>query len=159
VRRSAALRVWCFAAVAIWLGQSAALAGKSVDGVVNLNTAPPEVLGLIPGIGPAKAAEIVRYRSKRSFKTVDELVRIRGIGRKMVRRLRGHLAVAGPTTATAAASGQMQAAQPPPPPAPPPAIKKALAGRVAPSGVKLALRSKPRLVEPWPSHGACPRPR
>ena len=94
-----------------------ARAGKAVDGVVNLNTAPPEVLGLLPGIGPAKAAEIATYRKRRPFRTVDELVRIKGIGRKMVRRLRPHLAVAGPTTARAL-TGAAAAAPPPPPPEP-----------------------------------------
>ena len=79
-----------------------ARAGKGVDGVVNLNTAPAELLSLLPGVGPAKAGAIVTYRTRRPFRTVDELVRIKGIGRKMVRRLRPHLAVAGPTTATAA---------------------------------------------------------
>jgi len=77
-------------------------AGKGVDGVINLNTAPAELLSLLPGVGPAKADAIVTYRRRRPFRTVDELVRIKGIGRKMVRRLRPHLAVAGPTTATAA---------------------------------------------------------
>jgi competence protein ComEA len=77
-------------------------AGKGVDGVVNLNTAPAGLLSLLPGVGPAKADAIVTYRTRRPFRTVDELVRIKGIGRKMVRRLRPHLAVAGPTTATAA---------------------------------------------------------
>ncbi|MES1210627.1 MAG: helix-hairpin-helix domain-containing protein [Pseudomonadota bacterium] len=79
-----------------------ARAGKGVDGVVNLNTAPAAVLGLLPGVGPAKAEAIVGYRTRRPFRTVDELVRIKGIGRKMVRRLRPHLAVSGPTTASAA---------------------------------------------------------
>ena len=79
-----------------------ARAGKGVDGVINLNTAPAEVLSLLPGVGPAKADAIVTYRRRRPFRTVDELVRIKGIGRKMVRGLRLHLAVAGPTTATAA---------------------------------------------------------
>ena len=59
------------------------------------------MLGLLPGIGPAKAAQIVAYRKRHPFRTVDELVRIKGIGRKMVRRLRAHLAVSGPTTAPA----------------------------------------------------------
>ena len=80
-----------------------ARAGKGVDGVVNLNTAPADLLSLLPGVGPAKAGAIVTYRARRPFRTVDELVRIKGIGRKMVRRLRPHLAVAGPTTATAPA--------------------------------------------------------
>src|SRR4051812_12989235 len=77
-------------------------AGKAVDGVVNLNTAPPDVLVLLPGLGPAKVERIVAYRKRRPFRTVDELVRVKGIGRRMVRALRAHLAVAGPTTATPA---------------------------------------------------------
>ena len=84
------------------LPASRARAGKGVDGVINLNTAPAELLSLLPGVGPSKAGAIVIYRNRRPFRTVDELVRIKGIGRKMVRRLRPHLAVAGPTTATAA---------------------------------------------------------
>ncbi len=89
-----------------------ARAGKGVDGVVNLNTAPAELLSLLPGVGPAKAGAIVTYRTRRPFRTVDELVRIKGIGRKMVRRLRPHLAVAGPTTASAAAAKPDAAALP-----------------------------------------------
>jgi competence protein ComEA len=133
-----------------------ARAAKAIDGVVNLNTAPPEVLGLLPGIGPAKAAEIVVYRKKRPFRTVDELVRIKGIGRKMVRRLRNHLAVAGPTTATALAG------RAPPPPEPPhlhaPPAGTAPARSPPPRPLcpppRPVARAKPR----WPTHGACPRP-
>ncbi|HXU61029.1 MAG TPA: helix-hairpin-helix domain-containing protein [Polyangia bacterium] len=100
-----------------------ARAAKGIDGVVNLNTAPATVLALLPGVGPSKAAAIVGYRTRRPFRTVDELVRIKGIGRKMVRRLRPHLAVAGPTTAATSAGGSIPAAPAPAPPqarAPPP---------------------------------------
>ena len=101
MRRRAAI----FGLALLWvLPAGRARAGKGVDGVVNLNTAPAELLSLLPGVGPAKAGAIVTYRTRRPFRTVDELVRIKGIGRKMVRRLRPHLAVAGPTTATAAAA-------------------------------------------------------
>ncbi|HVR64047.1 MAG TPA: hypothetical protein VMU50_19245, partial [Polyangia bacterium] len=51
-------------------------------------------------------------------RTVDELVRIKGIGPKMVKQLRAHLAVSGPTTAETA-KGAVVAPPPPPPPAPP----------------------------------------
>jgi competence ComEA-like helix-hairpin-helix protein len=81
----------------VWL--SSAYGGKEVDGVVNLNTASAEELQLLPGVGPAKVRSIVAYRSLHPFRTVDELVRIKGIGRKMLRRLRAHLTVTGPTTA------------------------------------------------------------
>jgi competence ComEA-like helix-hairpin-helix protein len=111
-------------ALACVLAGQSAWASKGIDGVVNLNTAPPEVLSLLPGVGPAKAAAILTYRRRRPFRTVDELVRIKGIGRKMVRRLRPHLAVAGPTTATASAvkppaAAPVPMAKPAPPPARP----------------------------------------
>ena len=53
-----------------------ARAAKAIDGVVNLNTADVGVLGLLPGIGPAKAAQIVGYRKRHPFHTVDELVQV-----------------------------------------------------------------------------------
>src|SRR3954463_9864700 len=130
--------------VACLMGVAApvAHAAKGVDGVVNLNTAEPGVLGLLPGVGPSKAAQIVTYRKRHPFRTVDELVRIRGIGRKMVRRLRVHLAVAGPTTATGVVIPATGAPSPPPslprpsppprPPSPPPRLACARAAPTVP---------------------------
>jgi competence protein ComEA len=134
-----------------------ARAGKAVDGVVNLNTAPPEMLSLLPGIGPAKAAEIAGYRKRRPFRTVDELVRIKGIGRKMVRRLRAHLAVAGPTTARALAG--TAAAAPPPPVAAPKRPPLVLHPACKPPVAALPRPVRRPARERWPSHGACLPPR
>jgi competence protein ComEA len=100
--------------VLLLLGGLAAGAGKAIDGVVNLNTAPPEILSLLPGIGPAKVELILAYRRRRPFRTIDELVRVKGIGRRMVRALRPHLAVSGPTTAMAATAASL--VRPPRPP-------------------------------------------
>ena len=132
-------------------GAAPARAGKDVDGVVNINTAEIGVLALLPGIGPAKAAQIAAYRKRRPFRTVDELARIRGIGRKMVRHLRPHLAVAGPTTA--AGISKPAVVSPPPPPAPPPRppSPRPLCARPGPP-------QKPRRERP-PTHGACLAPR
>jgi len=130
--------------------ETIASAGKAIDGVVNLNTAPAVTLSLLPGVGPAKADAIVRYRARRPFRTVDELVRIRGIGRKQVRALRPHLAVSGPTTATVAQPGS-PAAPPPVPPAP----------LVRPTPRPLCrpvVPPKRRVPDRWPSRGVCPRP-
>jgi len=130
---------------------SRAWAAKAVDGVVNLNTAPVEVLGLLPGVGPAKAAEIVAYRKKRPFRTVDELVRIKGIGRKMVRRLRVHLAVAGPTTAAGVIGGRSET---PPPPAPRPPPRVACAPCAKPIARPQVRRRAP---DSWATRGVCLR--
>lgn len=77
----------------------AAAAGPSPDGVVNLNTATPEELARVPGIGPARAEAIVRLRDRvRAFRHVDDILRVRGIGRMTIRAMRPYLALAGPTT-------------------------------------------------------------
>ena len=46
---------------------------------VNLNTATLTELESIPGIGPARARQIV---ARRPYKSVDELIEISGIGPK-----------------------------------------------------------------------------
>jgi competence ComEA-like helix-hairpin-helix protein len=147
----------CAGLLAVLAATSPAWGGKGVDGVVNLNTAPVEVLGLLPGVGPAKAAQIVAYRRRRPFRTIDELVRIRGIGRKMVRALRTHLAVTGPTTATAA-TGPPPTAAPPPTPAVRPGAPSA-ARPICPRPIFVSRARTGERRERWPLHGACARPR
>jgi competence protein ComEA len=93
------VRTLLLAALAAVAFTAPALAAKEVEGVVNINTASPDELQLLPGIGPAKVQSILAYRQAHPFRTVDELVRIKGIGRKMVKRLRVHLVVTGETTA------------------------------------------------------------
>ena len=110
--------------------------GRDLEGVVNLNTASPEQLQLLPGVGPAKVRNILAYRRAHPFRTPEELVRIKGIGRKMVRRLRLHLAVAGPTTAQrvfrAPAPPPDESAPAPKPSAPPPTPPRKAAPRASP---------------------------
>ncbi|MFH0903198.1 MAG: helix-hairpin-helix domain-containing protein [Pseudomonadota bacterium] len=66
--------------------------------VININTATEEELMQLPGVGPAKAAAIVEWRKKHGqFKKVDDLVRVRGFGRKTLLRLKAKLTVQGPS--------------------------------------------------------------
>lgn len=162
MRAGAALLYLPLVGLLLVLAPSFARGAKAVEGVVNLNTAPPEVLALLPGIGPAKAVAILAYRRRRPFRTVDELVRIKGLGRKMVRRLRPHLAVAGPTTAAAARTAFATAA---PTPGPTPAavpIKRPALCPAAPIGhpphpmpPAARLRPRPPPAPPRPWHAAC----
>ena len=143
----------CVLLSAVLAADVARAATKAVDGAVNLNTAPPEMLALLPGVGPAKAQSILAYRKRHPFRTVDELVRIKGIGRKMVRRLRPHLAVAGPTTASA---GDAHAA--PAPLAPPPASAPLKHAGPPVCTRPLGHPTRPSSRPAAPTHGACPPP-
>lgn len=70
------------------------------EGVVNVNTATVEQLTLLPGIGPSRAEAIVEARQRRPFRAVQDLLRVRGIGRSTLLRLRPYLTVQGETTLT-----------------------------------------------------------
>jgi competence protein ComEA len=80
---------------------TSAAAGESEKGgaVVNINTATAKELSLLPGVGPSKAQAIIKYRGKHKFKKVEEILRVKGIGRKSFRAMRPYLAIDGPTTA------------------------------------------------------------
>jgi Helix-hairpin-helix motif len=68
-----------------------------VIGVLNVNRASEAELRLLPGIGKGRAALIVERRGKHAFANLDELARMRGM-RKLVQKLRAHLAVSGDST-------------------------------------------------------------
>src|ERR1017187_10786856 len=102
-----------------------------LEGVVNLNTATPDELRLIPGVGPARVRNILAYRRAHPFRTVDELARIKGIGRKTIRRWRVHLAVNGPSTAQRVLRPDLPEVGPPQLPAPVVAAPKLQIGRAS----------------------------
>ncbi|MBI5516345.1 MAG: helix-hairpin-helix domain-containing protein [Deltaproteobacteria bacterium] len=67
--------------------------------MVTINTADEEVLQRVPGIGPSRAQAIVQLRGRvHAFRRVDDLLRVRGIGRGTLRGMRVYLTVTGETT-------------------------------------------------------------
>ncbi len=66
--------------------------------VVNINTATAAELAFLPGIGPSKAEAIVKYRKNKPFKKVEQIMRVKGIGRKSFVAMRKHLNIDGTTT-------------------------------------------------------------
>jgi competence protein ComEA len=61
---------------------------------VNLNTATVEELAQLPGVGEVIAARIVRHRQvSGKFRSVDELLIVRGISRKKLDALRPYVRV------------------------------------------------------------------
>ncbi|WP_231884818.1 helix-hairpin-helix domain-containing protein [Paenibacillus elgii] len=70
-----------------------AAAGKpseSASGKINLNTATAKQLDELPGIGASRAEAIVELRKKLggSFKSVDQLLEVKGIGEKMLKKIK-----------------------------------------------------------------------
>ena len=64
---------------------------------VALNTATSEELQQVPGIGPATAEKILQMRkSYGAFKSVDDLLAIRGLGPKRLEKMRKYLTVGKP---------------------------------------------------------------
>lgn len=85
-----------FVLACIW-AQGFALATSKKPPVhpININAANSEELQQVPGIGPATADKILQMRkSYGAFKSVDDLLAIRGIGPKRLGKMRKYL-VAG----------------------------------------------------------------
>ena len=83
-------------------GVSRAESGTAA-GVVNINTASANQLQMLPGIGPSKARAIIEWRSAHPFGSPQELVKVKGIGRKLFSRISGMVVVRGETTLKAPA--------------------------------------------------------
>jgi competence protein ComEA len=78
------------------VAQSAAspTAAASLRKLINVNTAGQGELELLPGIGPALAKRIIDHRAaKGAFKRVDDLDAVKGIGPKILGRLRPQVCV------------------------------------------------------------------
>jgi competence ComEA-like helix-hairpin-helix protein len=61
---------------------------------VNINAATSEELQQVPGIGPSTAEKILKMRkSYGAFKSVDDLLAIRGLGPKRLEKMRKYLTV------------------------------------------------------------------
>jgi len=65
-----------------------------VFGVVNVNSANSAQLQTLNGIGPSKAQEILKYRKAHGgFKTVDELINVKGIGPKTLQNMKTQVSI------------------------------------------------------------------
>lgn len=83
---------------------------------ININTATPEELDRLKGIGPTKARAIVDYRQRHGpFKSVDELGNVPGIGPATLDDIRRDVMVTGasrPASASAGTKAMQAPAQP-----------------------------------------------
>lgn len=84
-----------------WQPSDQVAARDTIDFPIHLNQAETHHLQALPGIGPAIAARILAERSRNGpFKTVDDLLRVRGIGPKTLEKLRELVTVDPPPDQT-----------------------------------------------------------
>lgn len=68
--------------------------GSNVQSKININQAEQSELEEIPGIGPKKAQDIIKYRTDNGgFKAIEEIKEIRGIGDKTYESLKDYIEV------------------------------------------------------------------
>lgn len=116
MERLTKLWVLALAVGALSLGSEAYAAkkpsAKQVTGQVNLNQASAQQLDLLPGVGEKAAKRIIEYRQKTPFSRPEEIVRVKGFGKKKFEKLKAYLRVAGPTTLQAVAAGKAEPGAP-----------------------------------------------
>jgi competence ComEA-like helix-hairpin-helix protein len=81
---------------------------------IDLNRATAAELQQIPGIGPRRAAAIVRFRQKSGpFRRVEDLLAIRGFSTRMLQKIKPYVVVGPPTEKDARSAPQQKPAPAP----------------------------------------------
>lgn len=90
-----------FLLVCVAVAATAAEGPGQPTGVVNINTADAEELQLLPRVGPALAGRIIEFRQANGpFRSVEELLSVKGIGDSSFEKLEPYLVTSGATTLT-----------------------------------------------------------
>lgn len=72
----------------------AATQNPAVIGLININTADLLALDSLPGIGPSKAQAIIDYRNQKgSFKSINDLNNVKGIGDATLQKLKSKITI------------------------------------------------------------------
>jgi competence protein ComEA len=86
---------------------------EDVELKIDPRTASIEELMCLPGIGAKRAEDILIFRKRQSFSSVNQLMQVKGIGIKTYRRILPYLVIFGDTLATDSGniSGKASSAQ------------------------------------------------
>lgn len=74
---------------------------SDIEMVIDLNRATAEELRLLPGVGAKLASDIIELREQRgAFRSLEELMEVRGIKRTRFEQIRPYLVVTGDSLTT-----------------------------------------------------------
>jgi competence protein ComEA len=60
---------------------------------VDINKATMDELHFLKGIGHSKAVAIIKYRKKHSFKKIEDIMNVKGIGKKIFEKIKNEIEV------------------------------------------------------------------
>jgi competence protein ComEA len=60
---------------------------------VNINTASQQELSSLKGIGEKKAIAIVEYRKQHPFTKIEDIMKVKGIGKKLFEKIKDEIEV------------------------------------------------------------------
>ncbi len=87
-------KVWIVLLLVCFTAMAAAPAAMAATDKININTASAEELTDLNKVGPKTAQRIVEYREANGpFKTVDDLVNVKGVGDKILELNKDRLTV------------------------------------------------------------------
>ncbi len=87
-------RVGAIALTVAMLAMIGGAASAAESGLVDINQATIQELESLPQVGPALAKRIVDFRETHgAFKSVDDLLKVQGIGEKILAKLRDRVSV------------------------------------------------------------------
>ena len=65
---------------------------KKID-VININKASIDELVKLPGVGKVTAKKIISYRSDHKFETIEDIIKVKGIGQKKFEKMKDFIKV------------------------------------------------------------------
>ncbi len=65
----------------------------AMSGKININNASKEQLMTLKGVGEEIAGRIIEYRKAQPFKTIEDLMNVKGIGQKRFEKLKDFITV------------------------------------------------------------------
>jgi len=87
-------RIGAIALTVAMLAMIGGAASAAESGLVDINQATIQELESLPQVGPALAKRIVDFRETHgAFKSVDDLLKVQGIGEKILAKLRDRVSV------------------------------------------------------------------
>jgi competence protein ComEA len=72
-------------------GKASRASAKLPSRPVNVNTAGDAELQTLPGIGPATSEQILKTRTKKRFRSLDDLDAVKGLGPKKMEKLKPYV--------------------------------------------------------------------